>query len=215
MEIQHRINIILHVTGGVLSLAAGFAAVSVSKRSRYHRLFGRYFMWAMLLVILTALSGVIVFRRNSFLLLITLLSGYTCFSGFRVIRLKGQRPKWADCCVAVLVMAAALYYLYYLRQTALYWAPVITYSTIGVICFIALYDLARLFLPLGFLKRAVFYEHVYKMISALSGLVSAFCGTVLPQYKPYSQFLPSVIGLLSIIVIFIGFGKKNSLCAQL
>lgn len=51
-------------------------------------------------------------------------------------------------------------------------------------------------------------EHIFKMVSAFSGLLSAFTGTVFLTYQPYSHFLPSVFGML-IIVIFISTFKLN------
>jgi hypothetical protein len=40
----------------------------------------------------------------------------------------------------------------------------------------------------------------------VSALASAFTGTVFPQYKPYSQFLPSVVSFSVTIAIFIWLG---------
>jgi hypothetical protein len=47
------------------------------------------------------------------------------------------------------------------------------------------------------------------MISAFSGLLSAFTGTVFPQYQPYSQFLPSVLGSLAAIGFMAAEWKKS------
>jgi hypothetical protein len=70
-----------------------------------------------------------------------------------------------------------------------------------------LYDLARFwFVPLW--RRTLWrYDHLWKMISAYFALVSAFTGTVLPQYKPYSQFGPSVLG----VTLVLGFGLYYAL----
>lgn len=193
---EHLINIIIHVTAGTLALIAGLIALSVKKGGKTHITSGRYFMWTMIIVIITGLFGVLVFKRNTFLLVITLLAGYNCFSGIRVFK---QRQA-IDYIVPIVVMASALYYLYYTRS--IYWSPVIIYSTIGSLFLVTIYDLFKR-------TRAVMYEHVYKMISALSALASAFTGTVLPQYKPYSQFLPSMVGLTFIIVIFIMMSNKS------
>jgi hypothetical protein len=213
MEFLHRVNIVVHIVAGTIALVTGLMAVCVSKKSSAHRRFGRYFMWAMVFVILTGITGVFVFKRNTFLLVITLLSGHTCFSGIRAIRLRGQKPGVIDLFVPLGVMAAAVYYLYYIRSQGLYWAPVIIYSTMGALFLVTVYDLCKPLLPAGLRKKAVPYEHVYKMISSLSGISSAFSGTVFPNYKPYSQFLPSVIGVVLIIVIFIRLSRKPSFLA--
>ncbi|SHN10528.1 hypothetical protein SAMN05216311_105179 [Chitinophaga sp. CF418] len=205
----HHINIAIHVSTGILALLSGLAAAIFNKQVKKHRWLGRYFMWMMIFVIITGLAGVFVFKRNTFLLVITMLSGYNCFSGIRTIRLQGQKPAFVDYLAPVMVMAAAVYYLYYVYAMGLYWAPVIIYATIGSLFMVTIYDLCRGMMPDNTRKKAMPYEHVYKMLSALSALASAFTGTVLPQFKPYSQFLPSMAGLTCIIIIFIRLGNRQ------
>jgi hypothetical protein len=215
MEVFHHLNILFHVLAGSIALIAGLAALIVRKGSARHIRSGRYFMRMIIVVITTGLIGVFVFKRNNFLLVITLLSAYNCFSGIRVIRLRGQRPAAIDRIIPLIVIAAALYYLYYISSIGLYWNPVIIYSTIGALFLVTGYDLCKIFFSKSLLQKASGYEHVYKMVSAFSGITSAFTGTVFPQYQPYSQFLPSVIGLAYIIVTFIWFSNKRSKCTQL
>jgi hypothetical protein len=196
---EHLTNIVIHVMAGTIALIAGLIAMFVKKGGKIHIASGRYFMWAMIIVIITGLFGVLVFKRNTFLLVITLLAGYNCFSGIRVFK---QRRS-IDYIVPLVVMASVCFI------RSMYWSAVIIYSTIGALLLVTTWDLLKWSMPALFLKRAVMYEHVYKMVSALSALASAFIGTTLPQYKPYSQFLPSMVGLTSIIVIFIMMSNKR------
>jgi hypothetical protein len=213
MQTLHQTNILVHILAGSAALFAGFAAAfSIGNLPRHTR-FGKYFMWMMLVVVLTALFGVLIFKRNHFLLIITLLAGYSTFSGIRALRIKGNRPVMGDYLAALVVISSAVYYLYYILSSGLYWSAVIVYSTVGALFAVTVYDLLKSILPLVFLKKAVFYEHSYKMISALSGITSAFSGTVFPDHKPYSQFLPSVLGFTCIIVTFI-FLSANRLPAK-
>ncbi|MDB5115703.1 MAG: hypothetical protein JWQ79_1195 [Mucilaginibacter sp.] len=53
------------------------------------------------------------------------------------------------------------------------------------------------------------YEHIVKMLGAFSGLLSAFSGTVFPQYQPYSQFILSILGTLITICFMKCFQKKK------
>ncbi|QNK63622.1 hypothetical protein H7F33_03715 [Pedobacter sp. PAMC26386] len=211
MEFTHHLNIIVHVTAGTIALLTGLAAAFINKHSKKHAQFGKNFMWMILIVIITGLIGVFVFKRNNFLLVITLLSGYNCFSGIRAIRLHGQKPQWIDYLLSIIAIVSALYYLYYINSLGLYWSGVIVYSTIGSLFLVTIYDLFKMMLSVDLLKKAVMYEHTYKMLSALSAITSAFCGTVFPQYKPYSQFLPSLIGMTCIIVIFIRLNNNRYL----
>lgn len=210
MENFHTVNIVIHVAAGILALIAGFAALFVRKGGRKHTRFGRAFTWTIAAVVITGLIGVFVFGRNNFLLVITLLSGYNCYSGIRVMRLNGKSPRYFDYLAAVIAMTAAGYYLYYLHVSGLYWSPVIIYTTLGALFLLTLYDCSKAMFPPALLKKAVLYEHAYKMISAFGAITSAFSGTVLPQYKPYSQFLPSVIGFGFIMITFIRLSYINS-----
>lgn len=209
MQTTHLINIAIHVAAGIASLVAGFGAMAVQKTRPRHTRYGRVFTRLVYLVIATALFGVFVFRGNAFLFVLTLLSGYNCFSGIRAMRLAGARPSCQDYLIAGGVMLAGVGYLCVLKREGFYWAPAVIYSTAGALFLVAGYDLLKRILPLWFLQKAVLYEHSYKMISAWSALLSAFCGTVLPQYKPYSQLLPSVICLAYICFTFIRIGRHR------
>jgi hypothetical protein len=216
METIHQLNIAIHVLAGTLALVAGYAAVLTNKGGKRHIRFGGYFTKVVALVIITGLIGVFVFKRNNFLLVITLLSGYECYSGIRAIKLRGSKPEWFDYFIPIVVTASAIYYLYYISLIGMYWNSTITYSTIGALFVLTFYDLCKIFMPVSFLKKAFVYEHVYKMIGALAALTSAFSGTVFPQYKPYSQTLPSVFAFTYIFATFIRLGlKQRSLNRQL
>src|SRR3954471_20940164 len=92
MENFHHINMLLHIITGTLALFVGLVILFRPKGTMRHIRYGHMFMWLVVVVIITALIGVFIFKRNNFLLLITLLSGYTCFSGIRAIRLAGRKP---------------------------------------------------------------------------------------------------------------------------
>ena len=209
MNIIHQGNILIHILAGTIALIAGFAAIISIKGGKLHRRSGKYFMRTVIIVIITGLIGVFIFNRNNFLLVVTLLSGYTCFSGIRAIRLQGKKPGVYDLIVPIIVMASALYYLYHITTIGLFWAPAVVYPTIGALFIITIYDLTKMFLSRVFLTKAMMYEHVYKMVSSMIAITSAFTGTVLPQYKPYSQLLPSLFGFVYIFIIFIRLSKKT------
>jgi hypothetical protein len=211
MQFLHHTNIVIHVIAGTLALCLGIVAAIVYKRTKWHVKIGRRFVWMMCTVVITGLVGIIVFQRNSFLLVITMLSGYNSFSGIRAMRLKGQKPVAIDLIFPLMLIFAGGAYLYRLQFSTLYWSPVVVYSTLGAVLFIAVYDLSKRWHPFNFRVKATRYEHAYKMISALSGLASAFAGTVLPMYHPYSQFMPSVMGLCWIVITFIQLSKHTKL----
>lgn len=211
MQLLHQTNIFIHIIAGSLALCLGLMTAIFYKKKRWHVKFGWWFVWMMSLVVVTGLTGIFVFNRNSFLLVITLLSGYNCFSGIRAVRLKGNKPRLIDLMMPLAIIAVGGRYLYSLQSSGLYWSPVVVYSTLGALLLVTAYDLSKNWQSNIARKKAVYYEHAYKMISALSGLASAFAGTVFPQYHPYSQFLPSVLGLCWILAIFIRLNNDSKL----
>jgi hypothetical protein len=123
------------------------------------------------------------------------------YSGYRIVRLKNNRPHVVDLVAAIITLVSSLYFLYYLSRIGMIWSPVVIYSTVGYLFLVIAYDLARYLIPAGYYRNGWLYEHIVKMVSAFSGLLSAFSGTVFPQFQPYSQILPSVLGT----TIYIGF----------
>ncbi|RAJ72792.1 hypothetical protein CLV59_11516 [Chitinophaga dinghuensis] len=210
MEKLHQLNILMHVIAGSGALIIGMIAFLTRKKAAKHRRYGTIFTWLMIIIVVTAMAGVIIFGRNTFLLVLTLLSGYNCFSGIRTMRLRGQKPRFLDYIVPIIVISSAVYYLYYINSIGLYWSPAVIYPTLGALFLLTIYDLCRGWMPVRFLQQSFIYEHVYKMLASYMAAVSAFSGTVFPQFKPYSQILPTFLGLLWIMIIFGSLRNKNA-----
>ncbi len=203
METLHTLNIVLHVSAGIVALGLGLVALLTAKGGNIHNKCGNYFLAFVSIVIVTGLIGVFVFGRNTFLLVITVLTGYVSFSGYRALKFKSNAPRPLDIIVAVVSLSVLAYFLYFFKSIGMIWSPIIIYSTVGAMLLVVVYDGLRYLIPREFyVKRRIWlYEHIYKMTGAFSGLLSAFAGTVLKQYQPHSQYLPSVLGM----VIIAGF----------
>jgi len=208
--LPHLINIIIHVISGSLALVMGVIAMATRKGGKVHRKSGRIFLFLVAFVIITGLIGVFVFKVNTFLLVITLLSGYEAFSGYRVLKLKSNTPRFLDIFVALLTITSGIYFIYYFKSIGMFWSPIIIYSTLGTLFLLVTYDFLRYTIPSRLYKKIWLYEHIYKMVAAFTALLSAFVGTVFPQYHPYSQFLPSVFGTMLAIGFIIFFYMKNN-----
>jgi len=206
-SLLHRSNLIFHVSAGSLALLVGLFILFKNKYGKVHRISGRVFLVLLTIVIATGLIGVFVFNRNSFLLVITTLSGYMGFSGFRAMRNRSNVPKILDISVALLALTSVVFFIWYFHSIGMIWSPVIIYSTVGYLIMAVAYDLGRYLIKAEAYQRFWLYEHILKLISAFSGLLSAFTGTVFPQYQPDSQFLPSVLG--SFIALYFMFEVWN------
>lgn len=207
----HQANIVTHVTAGSLALLLGLFALLSRKGGKLHAKSGKYFLLFLTIVIITGLVGVFVFGRNTFLLVITMLSGYLGFSGYRTLQFKNNKPRKLDIGIAILTLLSVLYFLYHFASVGMIWSPVIIYSTVGYLFMVIIYDFARYIIPKKKYQNMWLYEHIMKMLSAFSGIASAFTGTVFPQYQPYSQFLPSTIGTVVAIGFMVYYYRKRKL----
>lgn len=196
----HLTNIIVHVITGSTALAVGFLILFKTKGTPFHRKLGYLFTLCMVIVVTTGVFGVIVFKRNLFLLLITILAGYNTYSGFRILKEKTNRFYLKDLAAMLAALAIAIIFTYYLRLIGFYWDPVVIFSGVGYLLMVISYDILRYCIPASRYGNLWRYEHSSKMISAVGALFSAFIGTLMPDYKPYSQILPSLF--MTLVMIF-------------
>ncbi|MDO6470966.1 hypothetical protein [Maribacter sp. 1_MG-2023] len=208
---SHQLNIWLHIISGCLAMIMAIIAMISSKGKTIHKKSGLLFVYLIAVVIATGLIGILIFKVNTFLLVLTLLSGYQAFSGYRILGNKKSLPKLLDIIVAVITLGAGIYFMYYIETIGFIWAPGIIYSTVAALFLIITYDFLRYLLPKNKYKNRWLYEHIYKMVASFTALLAAFIGTVLPEYKPYSQFLPSIFGTLLAIGFIIFFWRKNKI----
>jgi uncharacterized membrane protein len=199
----HSINIWIHVVAGTIALIIGFFAIFSTRRSSNHRQAGRIFLYLLLIVVTTGFIGWLFYRSNSFLLMLTMLSGYVGYAGYRAVRLREKRTSLVDVVVASTALITGILYIIWLNKSNTSWTPSVVYATLSALILVTVYDLLKHFWLHDKIKTWWLYEHIYKMISAHSALFSAFCGTVLPQFKPFSQIGPSILSLW-LIAIFIG-----------
>jgi uncharacterized membrane protein len=211
-KIFHFSNIAIHVLAGSTAIILGVIALLSKKGKRLHTKSGKLFVKVMIVIIITGLFGVFIFERNTILLVITVLSAYFTFSGYRNLQTKSNEPKLLDISVALMSILIAIYFLYYFKKIGFYWPPATTYATVGALFTIVTYDFCRYLIPKAKYGKLWLYEHIYKMIAAFTALLSAFSGTVFPNYKPYSQVLPSVFGTvlaIGFLVYYIRLNKKS------
>jgi uncharacterized membrane protein len=211
LTLLHKTNIFIHVIAGSVALLTGIVILFAGKGTLFHKKAGKVFLILLAVVIFTGLVGVFIYGRNNFLLVITVLSGYLGYSGYRAVKMRHNQPRLADIGVALMSLLLVGYFIYYFHSIGMIWVPVIIYSTVGFLILVVMYDLLRYFIPKAAYANVWLSEHIWKMISAFTALLSAFCGTVFPQYQPYSQFMPSVFGsLLAIGFVIAAYRKKSA-----
>ena len=214
LKFFHSTNIIVHITAGSIALLLGIIALTSKKGAKLHTKSGKWFLRLLVIVVFTGLLGVFVFGRNTFLLVITLLSAYQGFSGYRALQSKNNKPKVIDISMAVITLLSAFYFMYYIKRIGFFWTPVIIYSTLGALFTVISYDFIRYLIPNSKYGKLWFYEHIYKMIGAFTALLAAFIGTVFASYQPYSQILPSAFGIILQIGFLTYYYKNSNLVTQ-
>ena len=198
MQTLHALNLLIHVSCGTIALVIGFIALFNRNRLTIHKRFGKYFLRLLGVVVFTGFVGFLLFRSNSFLLMLTFLSGYVGYAGYRNIRLRERRSSMSDVFIAVGALGGGCLYLLSMQLSGGNWSPAVVYPTLGALVLVTMYDLVKHFWLHQHLKTWWLYEHIYKMVSAYSAIASAFVGTVLPNAKPYSQIGPSTLGIVFI-----------------
>lgn len=208
-EWLHQINILIHVVAGCITLLLGVYILVTSKGTNLHRNAGRIFLTALSVVIFTSLAGFFLFKLSLFLFIISLISGYEAWSGYRVIKNKETGPGVSDHLVSILVLVSGIVFHLYFRTSKPNWSPVIVFSTLIWLYVLCTYDLLRFLVKLNFQKKIYVYEHIVKVVGAFAAICSAFLGTVLPNYQPYSQVGPSAFGFILIIGLSYRYRQKG------
>ena len=85
-------NVLLggHILVGVIALVAGAGAILTAKGQRRHNQAGRYYVYSMAAVVVTAVPLAAI-TANWFLLAIAVFSGYLVFGGYRLIHRQRAR----------------------------------------------------------------------------------------------------------------------------
>lgn len=106
--------VISHVAAGFTALVMAPLAMRTRKGGDAHRRWGKVYFWAMFAIFLTAL-GLVYFRPNFFLFMISILSFYGAFTGYRALYRKdptrGQGAIWLDWLGAGIAALAGLSFL--------------------------------------------------------------------------------------------------------
>lgn len=209
----HQANIVIHVLFGTAALCLGLIAICSPKRRGLHTRVGLFFIYAYLVVVTTASLGLLVFEFRSFLAVVTILSIYDVFAGYRALQLRGRRPQTLDRLASLIGLLSPWLFIAIMRRLHQPWAPALTWSILGGLMVTSGYDLLRNVLPIRWLERTWVQEHLLKMMGAYIAITSAFAGTVFARYMPWAAIVPSVLGTVvgwSFVLIGPRAWKRNT-----
>jgi uncharacterized membrane protein len=213
MMSPHLLNILVHILAGSAAIVLGLVLLGKPKDAIHHRRRGRVFVLLTLVVCLTAAVGNAVFRFMPLFAVLTVLVSYQLLSGWHVIYTRAAGPNRLD---AVLWLAAAAIAAMLVRRLFADGAMVgasasVLYSTLAaVICLLA-YDAARWLFPRRWHAALWRYEHIYKILGCLFGMLSAAVGNTVRVGQPWPQLAPSVIGLVTVVWCMLRMHRKTRL----
>lgn len=205
MSPVHALNLGLHLLAGSLALAIGVVLLARAKGTAAHRRWGRMFVFCSALVCLSALVGLLVFRLLPVFALLNVLVAYQLFGGWRAVRRRDAPLQWLDAAATLVAIVLALLVL-----PALPWpAPPPAMAALLALAGLVGYDLLRWLFADAWRAWLWRYEHAYKMIGTLSAMLSALAGNVARGWQPWSQLLPSLLGLLVVVSCFLHIHRQQ------
>ena len=202
ITLPHLFNLAVHVGTGIAAIALGLLLLARAKGTPAHRRQGRIFVLLTLVVCATGAVGSAFFRFVPLFAILTLLVTYQLLSGWRAVYTRAEGPDRIDALLALCAAAGALGLLPALRQASgeAGAAPVVVMSTLGALALLLAYDAARWCFPRRWHAVLWRYEHIYKLVASLFGMLSAASGNLVRAGQPWSQLLPSLLGMVVVAV---------------
>jgi uncharacterized membrane protein len=207
----HLLNILVHILAGSAAIVLGLYLLGKPKDAVLHRRRGRVFVLLTLVVCLSAGIGNAVFRFLPLFAVLTVLVSYQLLSGWHVIYTRAAGPDALD---AALLLGAAAIGAMLVRRLFADGAMVgasasVLYSTLAAVLFLLAYDAARWRFPRHWHAVLWRYEHIYKILGCLFGMLSAAVGNTVRVGQPWPQLAPSVVGLVTVVWCIVRTHRKT------
>ena len=199
MEQSYQYLIYAHAALGGIALLAGLISIVAKKGQQIHKKSGIVFFFSMLFSAVLAL--IICFlpgHQNVFLFLIGIFSSYFLLNGYRALRFKKQSPQKFDFFIQFVMLAAALFMLFY---------PPIFLSKINIV--LAIFGVVGLSFSCRDiyvftkqkekLKKDWLKKHLGNMMGAYIASVTAFVVVNNLFGGVYNWFVPGVVGTFYIV----------------
>ncbi len=205
----HAFNIALHVAAGATALLIGIVPILSSKGGKIHRIFGWLFVIAGTLVIGAAADGVLFWPQPMPLAAVTLTAGYQFIGALRALPRFRAGPSGVDAAMAIAALITAGVLLTLMGHGNRSWPPAVGYGTLGFLGCIIVYDLSRPLWAPTWRRVARPIDHGLKMTGAYFAMASAGLGNIARGWQPWSQFLPSAIGVLVMVVLLVSYIRRT------
>jgi uncharacterized membrane protein len=197
MHALHLLNIAFHIACGTAAMAIGFLILAADKGTARHRRLGRRFAWLTLAVCGSAVIGNLLFRFIPLFAILTVLVLYQLLGAWRAVHTKAKGPQVLDAGMTACAAVAALM-LAPMVTAAQGGSAAVMHSTLAALVVVIGYDSCRWWFPAHWHAALWRYEHVYKAVATLFGMLSAASGNLIRVGQPWPQLLPSMLGMATI-----------------
>lgn len=203
------INLVVHIGMGVAGLVCGLWPLLSSKGGRIHRRSGRVFVVMAGAVLGTAILADVFFDVPKALIAATLAASYQYVSSLRSLALRTRAPSAVDTILALAALTGCAWIALSKSSGTASWPPMIAYSTAAYVACIALYDLSRPFWAAYWLRHIRPLDHGLKMTGCYFAMLSSGSGNLLKHAQPWSQIVPSSLGIIVMIAMLVGYLSRR------
>jgi uncharacterized membrane protein len=210
MPSAHLVNLCIHIGAGTLALGLGLALLARQKGTVGHVALGRLFCYGTLVVSLSAVAGLVLFRFLPLFSVITVLVLYQLGSGWHAARTQERGPTGLDALWTVAALTTSLAIAPQILRSSPDASLAVVHSTFGALATVVVYDTVRWMFPRHWHRVLWRYEHSYKLIAATFGMLSALVGNVVRVGHPWSQLLPSALGLTVAAYFFLQLYREDT-----
>ncbi|CAH0141318.1 hypothetical protein SRABI118_00291 [Massilia sp. Bi118] len=205
MTTPHLLNVLVHILAGSAAIVLGLYLLGKPKDAIHHRRRGRVFVLLTAVVCLSAAVGNAVFRFLPLFAVLTVLVSYQLLSGWHVIYTRANGPDKVDAglLLGAVAMTAMLVRRLFADGAMVGAAASVLYSTLAAVMILLAYDAVRWLFPRCWHAALWRYEHIYKMLGCLFGMLSAAVGNTVRVGQPWSQLAPSVLGMIVVLCCWV------------
>lgn len=187
-----------HIAAGVVSLVTAPVAISSAKGGYVHRVSGKIFFWAMLYIFISALI-LGTYHWKPFLLMVSVLSFYLVYSGYRSLFQKqvplGKAVTWYDWTLAVACGAFMLAFLIWSIDLMAGGTNVTLLMFFSIGGLFSIVTEVKRYVARSEVRHGWLYNHIGRMVGGFIAAVTAFSTNVLNFLPEIAQWLwPTLIG---------------------
>jgi uncharacterized membrane protein len=208
--LANQINLALHMSMGAVGLICGLVPLFSIKGGSIHRKSGRVFVVLAGVVLGTALIADATLPEPIALLAASLSASYQYISSLRSLALRTHGPSMMDALLACAALLACGWLVRSMGAGTASWSPMVGYSTVSYVACIALYDLSRPLWATYWLAHVRPLDHGLKMTGCYFAMLSSGAGNVLKHLQPWSQVIPSSLGILVMMILLARYFPKRT-----